>query len=183
VTVAALFVESDGVYQGLDDVDPWDISRDARSYLGPHPVVAHPPCKRWGNFWMGRPGVDKGRFHLGDDGGCFAAALASVRAFGGVLEHPKGSRAWGMHGLTAPSGGGWCASDFKGGWSCLVDQGHFGHPCPKSTWLYAVRVDLPSLDWSPSVATGRVERQSRRDRLRTPPAFRDLLLSMARSVR
>lgn len=47
VIVAALFVETGGAYFGLDDVDPWDITRDARQYAGPHPVVAHPPCSTW----------------------------------------------------------------------------------------------------------------------------------------
>lgn len=51
--IAALFVETDGCYFGLDGVDPWDILRDAREYRGPHPVVAHPPCQRWGRFWHG----------------------------------------------------------------------------------------------------------------------------------
>lgn len=47
-TVAALYVETGGCYFGLEDVDPWDIHRDARLYPGPWPVVAHPPCERWG---------------------------------------------------------------------------------------------------------------------------------------
>jgi hypothetical protein len=29
VTVAALYVQTDGVYYGLPDVDPWDEQRDA----------------------------------------------------------------------------------------------------------------------------------------------------------
>jgi hypothetical protein len=47
VKVAALYVETNGVYYGLPDVDPWDEARDARLYDGPWPVVAHPPCKAW----------------------------------------------------------------------------------------------------------------------------------------
>lgn len=51
--IAALYVETDGPYFGLDGVDPWDIRRDARLYTGPHPVVAHPPCARWGRYAKG----------------------------------------------------------------------------------------------------------------------------------
>ena len=51
--IAALYVETNGVYYGLPDVDPWDEARDARLYNGPHPVVAHPPCQRWGRYWGG----------------------------------------------------------------------------------------------------------------------------------
>ena len=43
-TIAALFVEENGCYYGLDGVEPWGVSRDARKYDGPFPVVAHPPC-------------------------------------------------------------------------------------------------------------------------------------------
>lgn len=50
VTVAALFVEAGGVYFGLPDVDPWDEECDARTYAGPHPVIAHPPCQLWVNM-------------------------------------------------------------------------------------------------------------------------------------
>jgi hypothetical protein len=90
--IAALYVQTDGVYAGLPGVDLWDEARDARTYAGPHPVVAHPPCQRWGRFWHGSP--RKPHQHtLGDDDGCFAAALASVRRWGGVLEHPADSRA------------------------------------------------------------------------------------------
>lgn len=82
--IAALFVETDGCYFNLPGVDPWDEKRDARLYVGPHPVVAHPPCKRWGRFWSGGPSAPN-RFKKGDDNGCFAAALAAVGKFGGVL--------------------------------------------------------------------------------------------------
>ena len=84
--VAALFVAAGGCYFGLDDVDPWDAARDARLYAGPHPVVAHPPCERWGRYATAKGAT------AGDDGGCFAAALAAVRQWGvrvGALRPPS----------------------------------------------------------------------------------------------
>ena len=153
--IAALFVEGPprGVYQGLPDVDPWDEQRDARLYAGPWPVVAHPPCARWGRYWSGGPSA-KVRRVLGDDGGCFASALASVRAWGGVLEHPADSRAWLAHGLLCPvRGGGWVPAGDFAGWTCCVEQGHFGHRARKATWLYAVRCILPALPRGATVAT------------------------------
>src|ERR1700683_2825058 len=68
--IAALFVETNGHYFGLPDVDPWDKNRDARKYSGPHPVVAHPACERWGRYWGGGPNV-KIRKIKGADEGCF----------------------------------------------------------------------------------------------------------------
>lgn len=199
-TVAALYVQSDGCYAGLPDVDAWGIERDARTYAGPHPVVAHPPCQRWGRYWHGGPAAPNTRA-LGDDDGCFAAALASVRRWGGVLEHPKDSHAWThFHLARPPREGGWISADFQGGWTCCVDQGHYGHRAGKATWLYACGVDLPSLTWGPSgkrldlaaaedetqrrrlIKTGICQRLSKRQRAATPIPFRDLLLSIARSA-
>lgn len=182
MTVAVLFVQRGGVYWDLPDVDPWDKERDARLYAGPHPVVAHPPCKRWGRYWFGSPSGDE-RFDLGDDDGCFEAAVGAVRRCNGVLEHPAGSRAWLNFGIAPPPhSGGWVNADFFGGWTCQVEQGHYGHPARKPTWLYARGVDLPSLRWGPSVAPSTVEAMSKRQRAATPTPFRDLLLSMARSA-
>src|SRR5882672_11456300 len=99
--VAALYVARDGAYWNLPDVDPWDAERDARLYAGPWPVVAHPPCERWGRYWHGGPSARIRRMK-GDDGGCFAAALAAVRKWGGVLEHPADSHAWRAFSLNRP---------------------------------------------------------------------------------
>jgi len=147
--IAALFVETSGCYFDLQGIDPWDEPRDARLYRGPYAVVAHPPCQRWGRYWHGAPN-NPNQYALGDDGGCFAAALEHVRRYGGVLEHPAHSHAWRAFRLNAPpAGGGWVAADFSGGWTCHVEQGHYGHISRKPTWLYAYGVELPSLRWGP----------------------------------
>lgn len=49
--VDALFVDPKGIYpQLLGPEHCWDEKRDARTYRGPGPAVAHPPCQLWGNF-------------------------------------------------------------------------------------------------------------------------------------
>jgi hypothetical protein len=191
--IAALFVKTDGVYFGLPDVDPWDEARDARRYAGPHPTVCHSPCARWGRY-----AAANGRV-IGDDGGCFASALAAVRRWGGVLEHPEGSHAWPAFGLVAPPRAGWwVAADFHGGWTCCVEQGAYGHRARKATWLYAHGVALPSLRWGKApgdfvrarpgrdlareIRTGACQRMSKNQRAATPPEFRDLLLNIARTA-
>src|SRR5690606_31676262 len=148
----ALFVMADGPYSGLPGVECWDEARDARMYAGPWPIVAHPPCERWGRYWDGGPSRRRRGLpplKLGDDGGCFAAALAAVRKWGGgVLEHPAESHAWEHFGLMPPRvRGGWSVADWEGGWTCEVDQGQYEHRARKATWLYACGVDLPPLNW------------------------------------
>jgi hypothetical protein len=200
--IAALYVLDGGPYFGLPGVDPWPESRDARLYGGPHPVVAHPPCARWGRYWSGGPSA-KVRRELGDDGGCFASALASVRLWGGVLEHPEASHAWRAHGLLAPpQSGGWISAGDYMGSTCCVAQGNYGHRAQKLTWLYACCVDkLPELRWGRTPGRPRLDvgyhsiEERRRGGLRTggkrltarecaetPGEFRDLLLDIARSI-
>lgn len=208
MTIAALFVETNGSYFGLPDIDPWDELRDARVYPGPHPVVAHPPCQRWGKMWFGSPNVVAKtgiRKIKGDDNGCFKAALESVRKYGGVLEHPWGSHAWAHFGLNLPSRkGGWIVADFYGGWTCCVEQGRYGHYARKPTLLYAVGCDLPELEWG--IGESRIDQATiyrvglarakklgevcskgggvdSTPRIHTPEPFRKLLLSIAESAR
>jgi len=209
--VAALYVQTGGSYCGLGGVDVWDEGRDARNYCGPHSVIAHPPCQRWGKLWAGQPLWIKRtgeRKVKGDDGGCFSAALDAVRRYGGVLEHPCGSHAWSHFNLNKPHrGGGWVSAELPGsygGWTCCVEQGRYGHYARKPTWLYAVGCDLPSLDWghsAPNFPQWAIEKhgleyckragelafqgggKDSTHRIGTPPEFRDLLIAMARSVK
>lgn len=151
--IAALYVDPVGPYYGHPGFDPWDEKRDARRYPGPHPVIAHPPCERWGRFAEGSPGAkNPEKFKLGDDGGCFLSALEAVRTWGGVLEHPQGTNAFHSFRLPIPSAGnvrsdGWTVADEWGGRSCHVDQGRYGHKAQKPTWLYACLPAFPRLDW------------------------------------
>lgn len=156
--IAALYVDENGPYVGLPGVDAWGVTRDARLYAGPHPVVAHPPCERWGRYATGGPRADptkpgfQPRKVVGDDGGCFAAALEAVRRWGGVLEHPEASKAWAAFGLAAPPRKGGWVRDLAGGWSCCVEQGAYGHPARKATWLYVhgLQREPPPLRWGHS---------------------------------
>lgn len=202
--ISALFVETNGCYFEIPGVDPWDVQRDARLYRGMQPVVAHPPCQRWGKYWHGAPNKPH-QYQLGSDEGCFSSALKSVRRCGGVLEHPAYTKAWESFCLRKPpTKGGWVQADEYGGWTCHVEQGHYGHMSRKATWLYAVGTELPELIWGPSeqrihpvaLAKHGYEKARRigmmamvggKDKTRirnaTPVAFRDLLLSMAASVK
>jgi len=197
--IAALFVEKGGVYYGRDDVDPWDQERDARNYPGPHPVVAHPPCKRWGRYWSGGPSAKVKRLK-GNDRGCFDRALWAVRTFGGVIEHPEASHAFTWHGLPKPpKGGGWIRRLGCDGWACCVEQGHYGHPARKATWLYYEgESEPPPLRWGKAEGKIRLDAgahdSSERDNykgkrttsvqnLGTPPAFAELLIEIAKGAR
>ena len=195
--VAALYVERGGAYWNLPGVDPWDEERDARLYQGPHPVVAHPPCNKWSPLaYINRKRIPG--YEIGDDGGCFEAALNAVNTYGGVLEHPAGSLAWRHFDLTVPERGKW----LQGPWPAHVtevDQGRYGHRARKRTWLYVVGPYLPDLDWeiaeSDAIVSGfthqekgqHVACEHRRVRpkeaAKTPDAFRDLLLSIANAGR
>ena len=196
--IAALYVQTGGVYCGLEGVDAWDEARDARLYAGPHPVVAHPPCSRWCRL----AGLVEARWghKRGDDGGCFESALAAVRRWGGVLEHPAYSDAWAAFGLNRPpAGGGWVNADFVGGWTCYVEQARYGHAAKKATWLYAKGVELPALRWghvadrdvtalvswcgNHTKSGDKRKRVGKHAAAASPPLFRDALLAMAATAR
>jgi hypothetical protein len=186
--IAALYVETGGVYFGLPDVDPWDEQRDARLYRGPWPVVAHPPCAAWSKLAGLREYVHG--LPRGEDGGCFEHALWSVRKFGGVLEHPASSSAWARFRLPRPIAGQWSQSLLRPGeWVCQVAQSAYGHRARKLTWLCYNGPRPAELDWSSPAGTMRVSdangaRQgkpclSKRERSSTPISFRDMLLDLA----
>lgn len=201
--VAALFVDAKGVYPELLGADRcWDEARDARTYAGPDPIVAHPPCHLWTNVaavnWK-RYGRQRPAWYPGGtDEGCFASALASVRKYGGVLEHPADSHAWRIHDLEIPRQFRTCAgfdvnwtnkwpSPELEEWVCEVWQSAYGHKARKRTWLvYCGKRPPFELDWTRQPGThqcGWFDRNkptvSKREASATPRAFAETLIRLA----
>ena len=182
MTVAILFARADSHYKTLPDVDVFDAARDARTYDGPWPIVAHPPCRAWGNFAMfakSRP----------DERNLARLAVALVREFGGVLEHPLGSKLWPAQKLPAGQD-----RDQYGGWTLIIDQHWWGHRAQKRTRLYIVGCEPQSIPAMPMMlgraafVVGDVGRASRGDdrpeigkaeREHTPPALAAWLVELA----
>lgn len=179
-TVAVLFARADSVYKQLPGTDVYDMERDARIYDGPHPVVAHPPCRAWGrlrSFANPRP----------DERNLARLAVAMVREFGGVLEHPAGSTLWPAQRLPRPG-----ERDAFGGWTLAAPQMWWGHKAEKATWFYVVGCepgDMPDLPYSMAEATHVVQSHKRQDcrphitkaeREQTPEALAIWLVELAR---
>lgn len=173
VPVTVLFARADSIYKRLPGTDVFDLARDARTFSGSGPVIAHPPCRGWGRL-RSFAKVTPGELELG------LFAVEVVRRCGGVLEHPHASRLWAAAGLPLPG-----ERDSFGGWTLPVYQGHFGHLAPKATWLYLVGIepsDLPSLPFELALPSGRVERMGVREREATPEPFGRWLIEVARRV-
>ena len=179
MTVAVLFARADSHYKALPDVDVYDMERDARTYDGPWPVVAHPPCRAWGRlrvFANPRP----------DERNLGRLAVALVREFGGVLEHPAGSTLWAAQKLPRPG-----ERDHLGGWTLVAPQKWWGHKAEKATWFYVMGCepgDIPALPYVMGEAAYVVQSRKREDyrphitkaeREHTPPELARWLVDLA----
>lgn len=182
--VAVLFARRDSVYKQDPRCDVFDIDRDARTWHGGLPVVAHPPCRAWGSLsHFAKPA--RGERELA------FFAVEQVRQWGGVLEHPRASRLWPEAGLPAPG----CRDEF-GGCTIGIDQDWWGHRAEKRTLLYVVGLDMrdmPAIPFRLEEPTHVVSPSSRlrlgmlgyRPQLRkaerehTPPALATWLVDLA----
>ena len=125
--IAVLFARADSIYKTIPECDVYDIERDARTWPGGCPVVAHPPCRAWGGLsHMAKP--------RHDEKDLARWSVQQIRKYGGVLEHPKKSKLWADQGLPAPGKG----RDAFGGWTLPIFQSWFGHRAEKATLLYIV---------------------------------------------
>lgn len=182
VVAAVLFARKDSRYKNLVGYDVYDIDRDARTFEGKLPVIAHPPCRAWGRLsHMANPRPDE------KDLAYFA--LEKVRANGGVLEHPKGSKLWKEANLPKPDE----PSDEYGGFTILVDQYNFGHVARKWTHLYIVGIDkadlppIPTREGTPwkticGITGQRGRRCTQYEREYTPDLLIDFLTEICKKV-
>lgn len=185
--VAVLFARADSIYKTMPGVDVYDIERDARTWPGGCPVVAHPPCRAWGRLsHMANPRPDEKNLAR--------LAVALVREFGGVIEHPVGSKLWPAQRLPALGRG----RDAFGGFTLAIHQHWFGHRAEKATLLYIVGCgpsnvpDMPMrLGKATHVIASSTARQNRGqpqsrpevtkpEREYTPPALAEWLVELAR---
>lgn len=168
--VCVLYTRPNSIYLKLG-FDCWGIERDARTYAGPAPVIAHPPCGHWGRYRANcrLPGKD-----------CGPLAVDQVRRFGGVLEQPASSRLLRYCGCPTEPG----QRDLHGGQVLYVDQGNYGHLAAKATVLYVVGVDASPriLPPSPPRSLRLLESLSRPQRQGTPLRFALLLLAIISQV-
>jgi hypothetical protein len=179
--VAVLFARADSYYKTLPGCDVYDIERDARTWPGGCPVVAHPPCRAWGRLRQFAKPRD-------DEKALGPWAVEQVRRYGGVVEHPAESTLFAACGMPRPG----AFPDAFGGWSLAVDQFIFGHRAEKATWLYVVgcgpdgvpefpiRGGRPTHCIRPTKSYPRLPSVTKAEREHTPPALAEWLVELAR---
>lgn len=151
--VPVLFVAYSSNYKNDLRFDCYDIERNALTIKNTLPAIYHPPCRTWGRLyklanWC--PGE-----HL-----LAVWSILRVWRYGGVLEHPAGSKLWRLMGLPIPGSG----YDNRGGFSISLNMSWFGYPATKNTWVYVKGCsigDVPSLPLSFDVVTHCVSSTSK----------------------
>lgn len=181
--VAVLFARSTSIYKKYPGLDVYDIDRDALSFFGTEPVIAHPPCRAWGRL----RGLARPRFGEKD---LALFAVDRVIENGGVLEHPTASSLFKYVGLPRPG-----KSNNKG-FTIQVHQHWFGHRAEKSTWLFINGIEPNLIPPAPLVfsqpthvvAASHVSKRKKQKELSkagreaTPEKFAEFLINIASMV-
>jgi hypothetical protein len=177
-TVAVLCVSRRSVYKSLPGVEAFDVDRDARTFGGGMPVVAHPPCRTWSAYC--RQLVKATPEERAREQSLGLWCVEQVRECGGIVEQPAHSHLWQAAGLPRPGDTAIVAS-----WSLEVWQAWWGYPVKKATWLYFAGikpddVELPMRLHSKGRDRRAVQLMSHRQRSATCPAFAMWLVDLAR---
>ena len=122
-TVAVLCAARNSIYHEIPECDVYDADRDARTFDGSLPVIAHPPCRAWSAYCAHQAKPEPGEKELG------LWCCQMVIRCGGILEQPAHSRLFAAGGLQHPGKG---IADL---WTANVWQSWWGHPVSKNTWL------------------------------------------------
>ena len=174
--IAILCAASRSAYHEMEGVEVYDRRRDARSFTGGMPVVAHPPCRAWSAFCAHQAKPEPGEKELG------LWCVEQVKEWGGILEQPAHSRLFDAANLPKP---GWEAR--ADSWSLEVWQAWWGYPQIKATWLYFSKISplnvLYPFQLFPQGVSRRSEQvMSRQQRSRTIRPFAEWLVATARLV-
>lgn len=93
--IPVLFARKDSVYKTLPGTDVYDVERDALTWLGGSALIAHPPCRAWGQLkYFAKPRPNEKELAVW--------AIENIRRWGGVLEHPYRSDLWKSLNLPLP---------------------------------------------------------------------------------
>ena len=172
--VAILCASRPSAYSSIAGVDVYDSIRDARTFNGGCPVVAHPPCRGWSAYTAHQAKPEPGELELG------IWCAEQVVACGGVLEQPAHSRLFAAASLPQPG------EPERGGlWSTECWQAWWGYPMRKATWLMFSRIPLDSIYFPFRLHARGADRRrqqvmSKRQRAATCPSFAAWLVDMAR---
>ena len=175
-TIAVLCAAKNSIYKQLEGVDVYDIARDARTFQGGVPIVAHPPCRAWSAFCRHQAKPAIGERDLAP------YCVDWLAKCGGVLEHPAHSTLWATLGLPRPGAG-----IVNGMWSMWVQQNWWGDSRTKNTWLLfsgisKTDIELPFQLHNPSGDRRRWQLMSKSQRAATSPAFAMWLVDLAKKV-
>lgn len=121
-TLAILFALPRSNYKKLDNLEVYDLKRNALTFNGGMRIIAHPPCRFWCKLWyLSKP--EKNEYELA------LWAYDMVCEHGGILEHPHNS------GLFK----------YVNEKPFILDQGWFGHKMKKRTGLIVKKTELNPL--------------------------------------
>lgn len=178
------FVAKNSYYHLLPNLDLFDLRRNALSTVSNAPAIYHPPCRSWGRLRQ---------FAKTPSGEHWLAVWSVLRIwrYGGVLEHPAGSKLWSFMNLARPGQ----RYDSHGGFSVSLNQSWFGYPAKKNTWLYVVGCEISDLPEMPlcfnaitKTVSGSKNRNvlkelSHSERSRTTLQFNEYLISVLNTIK
>lgn len=122
--VSVLCASSRTAYQQIEGIEIYDKRRDALTFPGDTPIVAHPPCRAWSAFCKHQAKPEPGEKELG------LWCCEQLRKCGGVLEQPAFSEMFAAANFPKPGMPSICSV-----WTMQVWQAWWGCSAKKQTWL------------------------------------------------